>query len=140
MTLSSAAWLIFAVFAQSTNSQWVKTNGPGVGSSVLVLSNFGTSLFAGTNGAGIFISKNNGETWTIANDGLTHLRVFSFAKCGGNIFAGTSAGVFLSANDGLNWSTANTGLLICPLNFGHTKNQMYLFSRRCVYVKESQAV
>jgi hypothetical protein len=50
--------------------QWVRTNAP---DSVQVdaLVGTGTNLFAGTENRGIFLSTNNGTTWTVANTGLT---------------------------------------------------------------------
>jgi hypothetical protein len=68
------------------------------------------STFAGTN-AGVFLSTNNGTSWTEVNSGLMNMTVLSLAVNGGNIFAGTSGGgVFLSSNNGTSWSAVNSGL------------------------------
>jgi photosystem II stability/assembly factor-like uncharacterized protein len=61
--------------------------------------------------AGVFLSTNNGSSWTAVNTGLTNHNVLSLAISGSSIFAGTmNAGVFLSTNNGSSWTAVNTGL------------------------------
>jgi hypothetical protein len=82
----------------------------------------GTNLFAGT-GGGVYLSTNNGISWTAVNTGLPYPYISALAMSpdgtgGTNIFAGNytnatgtlQSGVFLSTNNGLNWSEVNTGL------------------------------
>jgi poly(3-hydroxybutyrate) depolymerase/ligand-binding sensor domain-containing protein len=81
----------------------VSTNGAG-----------GTNLFAGTND-GVFLSTNNGTSWTAVNSGLTNMEVSSLAVStngagGTNLFAGTNDGVFLSTNNGTSWTAVDSGL------------------------------
>lgn len=52
------------------------------------LSVSGSNLFAGTSG-GVFLSTNNGTSWTAASTGLTTVDVLSLAVSGTNLFAGT---------------------------------------------------
>jgi hypothetical protein len=91
----------------------------GVDESALAVS--GTNLFAGTFGGGVFLSTNNGTSWTAVNTGLTNLYVFALAVSGTNLFAGTYyGGVFRSTNNGTSWTTVNSGLyVICSCRFGH---------------------
>jgi hypothetical protein len=72
----------------------------------------GTNLFAATwFGGGVFLSTNNGTSWTAVNAGLTDTNVAAFAVSGTNLFAGTYlGGVFLSTNNGTSWTAVNTGL------------------------------
>jgi hypothetical protein len=49
----------------------------------------GTNLFAGTAGGGVFLSTNNGQSWTAINNGLTDLSIYSLVVSGNRIFAGT---------------------------------------------------
>ena len=79
---------------------------------VYALAVSGTNILAGTQGNGIFISTNNGNTWTVVNNGLTGFGLFvnSFAVLGSNIFAGTSEGIFLTTNNGTYWNKLYTGL------------------------------
>jgi hypothetical protein len=67
----------------------------------------GSNLFAGT-GNGVFISTNNGTSWTKPN--ATYVDAESFAMSGTNLFAGGYYGVFLSTNNGTSWSAVNSGL------------------------------
>ena len=39
----------------------------------------GTNLFAGTYGGGVFLSTNNGTSWTAVNTGLTNTDVYALA-------------------------------------------------------------
>jgi len=71
----------------------------------------GSNLFAGTWGGGVFLSTNNGTSWTAVNTGLTDRDVFALAVSGSNLFAGTwGDGVFLSTHNGTSWTAVNTGL------------------------------
>jgi hypothetical protein len=71
----------------------------------------GSNIFAGTYG-GVFLSTDNGASWTSANSGIPGgASVNAFAFSGSNIFAGTgSNGVFLSTDNGSSWTAVNTGL------------------------------
>ncbi|MBU2583896.1 MAG: T9SS type A sorting domain-containing protein, partial [Bacteroidetes bacterium] len=77
---------------------------------VLSLAVSGTNLFAGTWGGGVFLSTNNGTSWTAASTGLTNTDVEALAVSGTNLFAGTYGGVFLSTNNGISWTATSTGL------------------------------
>ena len=52
----------------------------------------GSNLFAGTFRGGVFLSTNNGRSWTAINTGLTNLDVYAFAVNGSNLFVGTGGG------------------------------------------------
>ena len=70
-------------------AQWVQTNGPYGGSVVRSFAVLGTNLFAGTFG-GVFLSTDNGASWTAVNNGLPpYTDVNSLAVLGTNLFAGT---------------------------------------------------
>src|SRR5262245_49489058 len=90
-------------------AQWIQTNGP-YGGYVNCFEVSGTNLFVGTYG-GVFISTNNGASWTSVNTSLTSLVVTSLAISGTNLFAGTYyGGVYLSTNNGTSWTAVNNGL------------------------------
>ena len=88
------------------------SNGLGSSTNVvncLVLS--GTTLFAGTDGSGVYVSTNNGDEWHAASNGVTDPYVYSIAAYGTTVFAGTSGGGFYYTNDfGTTWIRDNTGL------------------------------
>ena len=98
------------LFQQTIIPQWVQTSGPYCGL-VSCLAVSGTNLFAGTGtdldapcDGGVFLSTNNGTSWTEVNSGLTNSDVLSLAVGGTNLFAGTWGGVFLSTNNGTSWT------------------------------------
>ena len=66
----------------------------------------GSTIFAGTDGSGVYLSTNNGSNW-VASNGSTG-KIYSFVTSGNNIFAGSDNGVFLSTNNGGSW--VNIGL------------------------------
>jgi hypothetical protein len=69
---------------------------PGFPPDVRALAADGTSLYAGTERAGVFVSPDNGTTWTAVNKGLTNLKVLSLAVKGTALLAGTQgSGVFV---------------------------------------------
>jgi hypothetical protein len=77
----------------------------------------GTNLFAGTYG-GVFLSTNNGISWTEVNDGLPVVLVRDLAVSGTNLFAGyLYFGVFLSTNNGTSWTDINVDFTSLFLSF-----------------------
>ncbi len=74
----------------------------------------GSNVVAGTGGTtegSLFLSTNNGSSWTQKNSGLPGDPVLGLAAIGPNIFAGTfGGGVYVSANNGNSWTAANSGM------------------------------
>lgn len=95
------------------NCQWTAVNNGLTNTSVyssLAINSSG-NVFAGTLGEGVFMSTNNGASWSAANNSLTNYFVRALAVSGsGNVFAGTYGGVFLSTSNGALWSAINNGL------------------------------
>ncbi|MFX0196532.1 MAG: WD40/YVTN/BNR-like repeat-containing protein [Candidatus Hodarchaeota archaeon] len=95
--------------AQRSGAQWTKVGSSGDGW-ITALAVSGTSFFAGTY-EGVFLSTDNGTSWTAINSGLPkNPDVSCFAVMGTNVFAGTSYGVFLKVNNGSSWKPVNSGL------------------------------
>lgn len=112
--MKTIAWirvLVALIFTTSSPifAQWVQTNGP-YGGSIGCFAVSDMNLFAGTSGSGVFLSTNNGTSWTEVNTGLTSSFVYALAVSGTNLFAGTYDGIFLSTNNGTSWTAVNTGL------------------------------
>jgi hypothetical protein len=124
--LAAAVWILVWP-THEAEAQWVNVSGPSAVSALLVTPNgaAGTNLFAGTgntNGyGGVFLSTDNGMSWTAVNAGLpglptgTYTAVLALAARGRNLFAGTGntngyGGVFLSTDNGMSWTAVNTGL------------------------------
>ena len=70
--------LALALAASVSNAQWIQTNGP-YGGTIHCFAVSGTNLFAGTDGGGVFLSTNNGTSWTAVNTGLTNTYVYALA-------------------------------------------------------------
>jgi len=69
----------------------------------------GSMILAGTR-LGVFISNNQGITWTPKNTGLDLREVLALAVRGDQIFCGTPDGLFESDNDGETWTLCTNGL------------------------------
>ncbi len=68
------------------------------------------NILAGSTGAGVLLSSDNGLTWNPANFGLP-LAITTLVVSGKNVFAGTfCSGVFMSTNGGWNWISKNNGI------------------------------
>ena len=103
---------------RSTDSgdNWIAVNtgfpGPPWPASIKALAVIGTKLFAADfffNGGGVFISTDNGTSWT--NTNLTNPFTEALAVSGSNLFAGTNGyGIFISTDNGNQWTNVNNGL------------------------------
>ena len=112
-------------YSSDSGASWTHQRNEGLTiSNISAFAVNGSNLFAGTDG-GVYLSTNNGTSWTSVNTGLTNTRVLSLAvspapgetgqrvdsSSGTNLFAGTwGGGVFLSTNNGTSWTAVNTGL------------------------------
>ena len=104
--------IIFNLSLSIGFSQWQPANNGLYGGYIYEITVDPTTnyLYAGTREGGIYLSTDNGSSWTSANSGLSvnSLDVKSIAISGDNIFAGTSRGVYLSTNNGDSWIAVNT--------------------------------
>ena len=101
------------VVTQEGTGEWQEINNGlnGATINVLTVDQATNYIYAGASGAGLFLSTDNGISWTAKNNGLSDKSVRSLAISGTNIFAGTSlGGVFLSNNNGDSWIAMNNGL------------------------------
>ncbi len=102
----SDAWMFHALADTSHQGKSWSLTGV-LGSSVRALAANDSVIIAGTDGGGIFRSTDDGNTWTLADSGLTCLRISCLAADGRDVFAGTfadSGGVFHSTDNGRSWS------------------------------------
>ncbi|MDQ3047383.1 MAG: T9SS type A sorting domain-containing protein [Bacteroidota bacterium] len=77
--------------------------------SIYSFATMGDTIYAGSYGAGLYWSNNNGNTWNSHPDISSSSFVYSLASYGNDLFAGTSNGIFRSVDRGLSWTLSNTG-------------------------------
>jgi ligand-binding sensor domain-containing protein len=108
--LSIILFTSISLQAQVQAPQWQQTNGP-LGGYIKSIVSANGSLFTAVYGAGVFISTDNGSSWSARNTGLTNLVICTLVTDGTNLFVGTmGGGVFMSSNSGMSWSVVNIGL------------------------------
>ncbi len=112
--------IILLSFTDSITAQWIKTATIPHGQIRCIVFK-DSSIYTGTYGGGIFVSKDNGASWDSINNGLTNKYIKSLSISGSSIFAGSDGrGVFKSTNNGATWDTINSGLrdsVILTLSF-----------------------
>ena len=104
--------LLTILFAGTLDAQWTQTSLDSVSVTCFGVSN--TNLYAGTLLRGVFLSTNNGASWTAVNDGIPktpsdttfYFLVQTLAVNDTDIFAGILRGVWLSTNNGTSWTHA----------------------------------
>jgi hypothetical protein len=62
--------------------------------SIVALALHGTTILAGTDSGGVFVSTNNGQSWRPFNDGLPRLDVSSLVMNDAYIYAGVPGGLW----------------------------------------------
>jgi len=90
---------------------WMNSSTGIEGGEVRALALSGDTVFAGSDGGGVFISKDGAANWAEVNSGLTSSRIWTLAVSDSNIFAGTyGGGICRSSDNGTNWIGVNNGL------------------------------
>jgi len=112
--LSAWLWASSASMVQAENNVWTNIGLKGISIQAMAINpSTPTTLYAGTDGHGVYKSTNGGSTWNFVNTGLTNLVVRALAldpTTPTTLYAGTESGVFKSTNGGSTWSPVNTGL------------------------------
>ncbi len=98
-------------------THWVRSSPASIAESeIYSLASNGATLFAGSYNNGIFISHNNGITWTPSTMGLPeNIRVTRFAVYEQTVFAGTEDGVFKTTDNGTTWESVTDGMEHIPV-------------------------
>ncbi len=79
---------------------------------IISLSSSGNKIIAGSNGKGVFLSENNGESWVEIGSTIDEsLSVYNSAIIDSNIFINTNHGLFLSRDNGNTWTDISAGIV-----------------------------
>ncbi len=97
------------ILCSQSYGQWQRLNFPD-SVQVNTLAVVDSNIFAGTDGAGIFLSTDNGKNWESINHGLQSKVIHKIFLDGITIFAGTDSGAYISTDNGFNWNAINSGL------------------------------
>lgn len=109
--------ILTVLISSSLCAQWVQLPPLTDFSIVRSFLSDGTTLYAATDGEGIFKTTDNGQTWTSVNTGLDTLMIQSLTGSGNSIFAGTGNGkVFQSTNQGATWVATNGEFTPMPVS------------------------
>lgn len=101
----------------------------------------GTSVFAGTNGGGVFKLNTGTGQWSAANTGLSSTYVYALWVNGTSLFAGTSGGVYVSTNQGGNWTAVTNGFPgIYVYAFTQSGNYMWAGTQSGIYFSKDNGV
>ena len=101
--------------AERTKSKgtWKQTNGPYGGEITTLYETTNGVLLAGTDGAGVFRSTDNGNSWTPVNTGLYNdpsrfpMVITAIAGMGDKIYVGTRGALYISTDIGKTWKTVS---------------------------------
>jgi photosystem II stability/assembly factor-like uncharacterized protein len=113
------AFLFNILLINVTLAQWHDSNNGLCGGyiNVIYIDASTNTVYAGTPVGGIFISTDNGSSWTPINSGLPLKNITAIAKDGNNLYVNAwGAGPYTSINNGASWSAANGGLTGQGLN------------------------
>ena len=96
---------------QAARAQWQQVFGPTGGDVEAIASDAAGHVYAGTD-SGVYMSSDNGTSWTQELNGLNNPEIFSFAITpDGTVLAGTEGGgIFRSTNFGASWDPSSSGL------------------------------
>ena len=103
------ALTIFLLHYGTGHCQWVHTPDYFSGGSIRSLEVDGTNLYVGTE-FGVYLSTDNGTTWTAINNGIPATLIWSLEVSGNNLYACTGGlGLFRTTDHGTSWT--NLGLI-----------------------------
>lgn len=91
---------------------WMRKNNGLITTNINDIYSDGFKLFAGTYGGGVFMSADNGNTWTAIKSGLSGqaLYVNSVIRLNNRLVIGTGDKIYVSDNEGTTWTQSATGI------------------------------
>ena len=109
---------------------WLKMNNGLDGKTITGIGASGSMVIAGTEYYGIFVSNNNGQSWTSSIDSISiYANVICFAFKGNTIFAGTNCmGIYTSSDNGQHWTPSINGLPAVTAVFSIKVQGSYMYA------------
>lgn len=114
--------LLFATLMLPLSAQWQLAGFPDT-LAVRTVLQMGSDILVGTEEAGVFVSSDNGASWTQKNNGLNNKWIRTLYIHKSCLFAGTMGGVYRSLDSGNTWSGTITGAQI--LNLFENDDKLY---------------
>ena len=99
---------------------WMPANGGLTNHYIAAMTSGNGNIYAGTT-AGIFLSTNNGNNWTLINNGLAATTSYPLLAFGNEVFV-QQGGVYYSANNGASWTPVN---MVAPGSMIKDGNNMF---------------
>jgi hypothetical protein len=92
--------------------QWRTAHGPYAGTVKCIAIGPAGEVYAGTDGAGVFLTTNSGGTWTGSTTGLTNnfIQCLALSPDARTLYAGTRQGIFQSTDQGITWQAVYAGI------------------------------
>ncbi len=112
LSLIGGAIVLLTLFNEATaqSNFWRQCAGPyGGGDAAAITFDPLGNIYAAVSSFGIYVSNNNGSSWTQDNTGLTNFYIEAFAALpGGAMLVATDSGMFRSSGPTGNWSLVNS--------------------------------
>lgn len=121
------------VFDPGTGRWQATLSSPQTPSDVDAIALYGGALFAGTNGAGVWMSGDAGKTWQQRSAGLTSSTVRKLVVCGSELYAATNGGLFKLERARGRWSSVFGAEDLQVNGLATDGSRLYLGSQRGVY-------
>jgi photosystem II stability/assembly factor-like uncharacterized protein len=120
-------------------SQWQKCPNDLIGGEVFSLARCPAGLLAGTENGGIFLSSDNGNTWTPKNQGISTSLFYSIKVNGDNIYAASNnGGIYVSTNNGDNWmQTFYSNDVYNPTCLALSKDYIFLSTESGMFISSN---
>jgi len=99
------------IYSTTDGTVFTKKNGTGIGalpsrSEIFAMESKGATVFASVRNQGLFVSTDEGQTWTLKNNGLSSQNpVTTFFVDGNTVYAGTLGKIYKTVDDGNNWTS-----------------------------------
>ncbi len=105
--ITSIFFVLLFRFAQAQSISWKQSEFPSSVSQVTTILSQNESIYPGTKSSGLYISSDNGKSFSKITPGLTSINKLS-ATLNGNLFAVGGGGFARSESKGYNWSYYNS--------------------------------